>query len=82
MRPDLFRPRDTVLADLTRHLDSLRDAGSTDGRPVRLPGDEAARVRAENQERGVPLSDSLVNELHDLAGELGVGSPFTKAETR
>jgi LDH2 family malate/lactate/ureidoglycolate dehydrogenase len=82
MRPDLFRPTDEVLSDLTRHLDVLRDAGSTDGRPVRLPGDEAARVRAENLEQGVPLSDSLAIELHDLAGELGVESPFTKAVTR
>jgi LDH2 family malate/lactate/ureidoglycolate dehydrogenase len=82
MRPDLFRPNDEVLADLTRHLDALRGADSANGRPVRLPGDEAARVRAENQEKGVPLSDSLANELHELAGELGVDSPFTKAETR
>lgn len=82
MRPDLFRPNDEVLADLTRHLDKLRDAGSVDGRPVRLPGDEAARVRAENQEQGVPLSDSLANELHALATELGVESPFSKADMR
>ncbi|MDX1886468.1 Ldh family oxidoreductase [Mycolicibacterium sp. 120270] len=82
MRPDLFRPNDEVLADLTRHLDALRDAGSVDGRPVRLPGDEAARVRAENQEQGVPLSDSLANELHALATELGVESPFSKADMR
>jgi LDH2 family malate/lactate/ureidoglycolate dehydrogenase len=82
MRPDLFRAGDEVLADLTRHLDALRDAGSADGRPVRLPGDEAARVRAENQEQGVPLPESLAKELHELARELGVDSPFTKAETR
>lgn len=82
MRPDLFRPNDEVLADLTHHLDALRDAGSVDGHAVRLPGDQAARVRAENQANGVPLSDSLATELHDLAGELGVDSPFTKVETR
>ena len=82
MRPDLFRAGDEVLADLTRHLDALRGSGTANGRPVRLPGDEAARVRAENQEHGVPLSDRLANELHDLADELGVDSPFAKAETR
>ena len=82
LRPDLFRPREEVLAELTRHLDALRDSGTADGRPVRLPGDEAARVRAENQARGVPLSDGLANELHELADELGVDSPFAKAETR
>jgi L-2-hydroxycarboxylate dehydrogenase (NAD+) len=78
MRPDLFRPNDEVLADLTRHLDALRDAGDRDGHSVRLPGDEAARVRADNQADGIPLSDSLANELHELAWELCVESPFTK----
>lgn len=82
MRPDMFRPGDQVLADLTRHLEALRGAGSADGQAVRLPGDEAARVRAENEAEGVPLSDSLTNELHELAEELGVESPFTKADTR
>jgi LDH2 family malate/lactate/ureidoglycolate dehydrogenase len=47
-----------------------------------MPGDEAARVRAENQAEGIPLSDSLARELHGLAEELGVESPFAKAETR
>jgi L-2-hydroxycarboxylate dehydrogenase (NAD+) len=82
MRPDLFRPNDEVRADLTRHLDALRAAGSIDGGPVRLPGDEAAKVRAENEAEGIPLSDSLAEELHELAVELDVESPFTKAETR
>jgi L-2-hydroxycarboxylate dehydrogenase (NAD+) len=82
LRPDLFRPNNEVLADLTRHLDALRDAGGSDGQRVRMPGDEAARVRAENQAEGIPLSDSLAHELHGLAEELGVESPFAKAETR
>jgi L-2-hydroxycarboxylate dehydrogenase (NAD+) len=82
MRPDLFRPRDEVLAEFTRHLDALRDSGTADGHPVRLPGDEAAKVHAENQARGVPLSDALAKELHELADELGVDSPFVKVETR
>ena len=61
---------------------AIRDAGSGDGQAVRLPGDEAARVRAENHAEGIPLSDSLASELHELAEELGVESPFTRAETR
>jgi L-2-hydroxycarboxylate dehydrogenase (NAD+) len=81
LRPDLFRPRGDVLADLTRHLDALRNSGSRDGRPLRLPGDEAARTRAENEVHGVPLSDSLAGELDQLARDLGVASLFTKAET-
>jgi L-2-hydroxycarboxylate dehydrogenase (NAD+) len=81
LRPDLFRPGHQVLADLTHHLDTLRDAGGTDGRAVRLPGDEAARVRAENEADGIPVPDHLARELHELADELGVASPFVKVET-
>ena len=82
LAPDLFRPRGEVLADLTRHLDDLRNSGSRDGDAVRLPGDEAARTRADNELHGIPIPDSLATELDQLAGELGVASPFTKAETR
>lgn len=82
LAPDLFRPRGEVLADLTRHLDDLRNSGSRDGDGVRLPGDEAARTRAECEMLGIPIPDSLAAELDQLAGELGVASPFTKAETR
>jgi L-2-hydroxycarboxylate dehydrogenase (NAD+) len=82
MRPDLFRPSNEVLSDLTRHLDALRGAGSIDGGPVRLPGDEAAKVRAHNEAAGIPLSDSLAAELHELAEELGIDSPFSEAQTR
>jgi L-2-hydroxycarboxylate dehydrogenase (NAD+) len=78
MRPDLFRPQGEVLADLTRHLDALRDSGTPDGRPVRLPGDESARVHAENIELGVPVADPLAAELHQLARDCGVASPFSQ----
>jgi L-2-hydroxycarboxylate dehydrogenase (NAD+) len=82
LAPDLFRPQVEVLADLTQHLDSLRNSGSRDGGPVRLPGDEAARVRVENEAHGIPIPDSLASELDQLARDLGVPSPFTRTETR
>jgi L-2-hydroxycarboxylate dehydrogenase (NAD+) len=80
MRADLFRPHDDVLADVTSHLGSLRDSGSIDGGPVRLPGDEAARTSAENQRHGIPVPDGLAADLHKLASEVNVESPFRKAE--
>jgi L-2-hydroxycarboxylate dehydrogenase (NAD+) len=82
LAPDLFRPQAEVLADLTQHLDSLRNSGSRDGRPVRLPGDEAARVHAENEKHGTPIPDGLAGELDQLARTLGIPSPLAKAETR
>jgi len=82
LAPDLFRPRGEVLADLTRHLDDLRNSGARDGGTVRLPGDEAARIHADNEAHGIPIPDSLAADLDQLSRELGVPSPFTKAETR
>jgi L-2-hydroxycarboxylate dehydrogenase (NAD+) len=82
MRPDLFRRRDEVLADLTRHLNTLRDSGSHDGNSVRLPGDGAARMRADCEARGIPIPDQLAAQLGRLAEDYGVESPFTKVETR
>ena len=76
LRADLFRPRDDVLSDLTHHLDALRDSGTADGRQVRLPGDEAARVEAEHRRLGVPIPPPLVVELSRLARQVGVQSPF------
>jgi L-2-hydroxycarboxylate dehydrogenase (NAD+) len=49
---------------------------------VRLPGDEAARTRADNEAHGIPISDDLAAELDQLSRELDVPSPFAKAETR
>jgi LDH2 family malate/lactate/ureidoglycolate dehydrogenase len=82
LAPDLFRPRGEVLADLTRHLDDLRNSGGRDGGTVRLPGDEAARTRSDNEAHGIGIPDSLAADLDQLSRELGVPSPFTKAETR
>jgi L-2-hydroxycarboxylate dehydrogenase (NAD+) len=82
LAPHLFRPRGEVLSDLTQHLDALRNSGSRDGRPVRLPGDEAARTRTENETHGIPISDHLARELAQLARDLGVDSPFVETETR
>lgn len=76
LRTDLFRPKPVVLAELTRQLDALRDSGAIDGGRVRLPGDEAARMQADAQRFGVPVPDKLAAQLHDVARDTGVESPF------
>ncbi|AKS33426.1 Ldh family oxidoreductase [Mycolicibacterium goodii] len=76
LRTDLFRPGPAVLADLTHHLDALRDSGSIDGGRVRLPGDEAARLQADAEQLGVPIPDKLAVQLRHVARGAGVESPF------
>jgi L-2-hydroxycarboxylate dehydrogenase (NAD+) len=80
LRPDLFRDRDEVLTALTRHLEALRTSGKADGSPVRLPGDQAAKLRREHEAHGLPVPAALASELHTLAAELGILSPFDDQE--
>jgi LDH2 family malate/lactate/ureidoglycolate dehydrogenase len=80
LRPDLFGDRDTVLAELGRQIDDLRSSATPDGSPVRLPGDEAVRVRHDNEANGVDVPDGLAQELARLAADLGVPSPFDEQE--
>lgn len=80
LRPDLFGDRDTILAELGRHFDEIRSSATTSGSPVRLPGDEAARVRRDNELTGVDVPKGLAHELDRLATDLDIPSPFGTQE--
>jgi len=82
LRPDLFRARADVLGALTKDLDMLRDSGSRDDGRVRIPGDGAARTRADNKRDGIPVPDPLARDLDRLASALMVDSPFPEQELR
>ena len=71
MRPDLFRPDDSGAA-VADHLAELRGSGSNRPGPLRLPGDEAARLEAENLALGIAVPPRLLDELNALARRLGV----------
>lgn len=75
-RADLFRPMSDALADLTRHLESLR----TSGGPVRLPGDEAARLAAENLRLGVDIPAPVRTALDAEAERAGIPQRLGKGE--
>lgn len=72
VRPDLFRPAEEVQASIAEHLDELRHSGSSSGEPLRLPGDRAAELEAENLARGIPVPDPLRASLNTLASRLHV----------
>lgn len=72
MRADLFQPEDEALATMASHLDELRQSGTKDGQPVRLPGDVAAAMEQESATNGVALSPVLVEDLNKLAARIGV----------
>ncbi len=71
LRPDLFMSTTEFFGSVDAHLDELRGS-RTDGTKVRLPGDRAAQVEAENKSRGVPVPLPLLDQLNDLAIRLNV----------
>jgi L-2-hydroxycarboxylate dehydrogenase (NAD+) len=75
-RADLFRPLEDALADLTRHLELLRHSGG----PVRLPGDEAARLAEENLRNGVELPAPVLATLNNEAELAGIPQRLGKDE--
>lgn len=76
LRPDLFGPREEVLGSLTEHLAALRDSGTRDGGPVRLPGDGAAASLADTGAHGVLIPAPLARDLAAAARDVGIDSPF------
>jgi LDH2 family malate/lactate/ureidoglycolate dehydrogenase len=71
-RPDLFMERSQYDARMDAVLDDFRSSEPSGPRPVRLPGDRARELIAENLRLGVPIPPSLASQLAALAGELNV----------
>lgn len=74
MRSDLFQPADAALETMAAHLDELRTSSTSNGQPVRLPGDTAAQMEEESERLGIAVSDVLVTQLNTLASRLGIRS--------
>ncbi|MFV2039313.1 MAG: Ldh family oxidoreductase [Acidimicrobiales bacterium] len=74
LRADLFMPAEDMHRSVAAHLDQLRKACPPGGPMVRLPGDRAAEVEAENAVSGVPVSAPLLIRLNQLAERLGLDS--------
>ena len=72
MRLDLFMARSEIEAAMAAKLEELRSSGTATGERVRLPGDRAAELIADNTENGVPLPDPLRLQLNELAARVGL----------
>lgn len=61
-------------AAVVAHLDELRASAPLPGAdPIRLPGEERARRRAERVRTGVPIPPALATVLDRLGERLGIG---------
>ena len=72
MRPDLFCSQEEFLQTMDRHLREFRASTPAGPDPVRLPGERAVELEAEQREVGIPVPPVLLAELQQLASELGL----------
>lgn len=73
--PGIYRAMGDFLGDVEDVAETLRSTPAVDpARPVLLPGDLEERVRQERLESGIPLASTLIKQIEDIAGALGV--PF------
>lgn len=72
-----FRPLDEYAASMDEMLGDLRGMEPVAGQErVYVPGDPEAIAYADRTERGVPVHPVVVEELRELAREVGVRTPF------
>lgn len=72
-RVDAFRPVDEFKTMMDEMQRTFRTAEPADpDQPVRLPGQREFEVRADRERHGVPLHESVIQTLDDLADSLGV----------
>ena len=71
-RPDLFMERSSYDARMDAILHDFRSSEPIGTEPVRMPGDRARTLVAENLRLGVAVSDTLATQLQALADELDV----------
>jgi L-lactate dehydrogenase len=76
MDPELFAGRDAFAKQMDHLSDRCRDNRPADpARPVRVPGDQAARGIADAQAQGIGYDDATWQVLGSWAGKLGVPLP-------
>jgi len=74
MRVDGFRPINEFKAHMDNWIDRFKSAATINsGQKVIIPGEPELEAEAERKENGIPVVDSVLSELNDLAAKFGVG---------
>ena len=72
MRVDGFRPVDEFKADLDNWIARFKSASTIDpNQKVIIPGEPELEAQTDRQKNGIPLIDSVANDLNELAKKLG-----------
>jgi LDH2 family malate/lactate/ureidoglycolate dehydrogenase len=74
-----FLPLDNFKAEIDRHVQDLSTSKRLPGvDEIRIPGQGRVKRRADREQNGVPLAESLIKQVDDLAGTLGI-KPLTSS---
>ncbi|MDF2386862.1 Ldh family oxidoreductase [Nostoc ellipsosporum NOK] len=75
MRIDAFRTADDFKQHMDNWIKGFRNARTSDpALNVLIPGDPEREMEAHRGQHGIPLLQTVVDDLHTLAGNLGVES--------
>jgi L-2-hydroxycarboxylate dehydrogenase (NAD+) len=75
MRIDAFRTADDFKEHMDNWIKGFRNARTSDpALNVLIPGDPEREMEAHRGQHGIPLLQAVVDDLHTLAGNLGVES--------
>lgn len=77
MRIDGFRPASEFKQHMDHWIKRFRNAKPVDPQqPVLIPGDIEREMETERRNNGIPLHETVVTDLKNLAEKLGVASVF------
>jgi LDH2 family malate/lactate/ureidoglycolate dehydrogenase len=73
MRIDAFRPAEVFKKSMDDWIEGFRNATpSTEHEKVLIPGDPEREMETERKTNGIPLMPAVVEDLKDLAQQLGI----------
>ena len=73
MRIDAFRPADEFKQHMDNWIQRFRNATPAPGHErVLIPGDPEREMEALRMKKGIPIVDSVINELKEVGAKLGV----------
>ena len=76
MRVDAFRPADEFKHHMDQWIQRFRETAAVDSsQNVLIPGDPEREFEAIRKKEGIPLVDKVVEDLSEVANDLGVEAP-------
>ncbi|MCS7017682.1 MAG: Ldh family oxidoreductase [Cytophagales bacterium] len=73
MRIDAFRPAEEFKQHMDNWIQRFRNAQPAEGyERILIPGDPERAAEAERRQRGIPIADSVAEELHQLAKKFSI----------